>query len=187
MTSPALRTMTVSPGRTSFSATWSWLCSVAICTVDPPTNTGSSTANGVVRPVRPTDTSMLRKQRGPFLRGKLESDCPARSARSKPQPFALTEVVDLDDHPVDVVAEVMAMILAKRAILGDLFDRVEHSEFRIHRKPQSGNDVEGVLVTRELGPTDSLRPTDTPRTTVAAWQSSPGLSGGDCQQPRSGG
>ncbi len=61
MTSPALRTTTVSPGRTSFRRTWSSLCSVAMPTVEPPTNTGSSTANGVVRPVRPTDTWMSRR------------------------------------------------------------------------------------------------------------------------------
>ena len=42
ITSPALRTMTVSPGRTSFACTWSSLCSVARPTVEPPTNTGSS-------------------------------------------------------------------------------------------------------------------------------------------------
>ncbi len=60
ITSPALRTMTVSPGRTSLTATWSWLWSVAIATVEPPTNTGSSTANGVVRPVRPTEIWMSR-------------------------------------------------------------------------------------------------------------------------------
>ena len=29
-------------------------------TVDPPTKTGSSTANGVARPVRPTETMMSR-------------------------------------------------------------------------------------------------------------------------------
>ena len=34
MTSPALRTMTVSPGRTSLARTWSWLWSVATPTVD---------------------------------------------------------------------------------------------------------------------------------------------------------
>ena len=60
ITSPALRTTTVSPGRTSFKRTWSWLWSVAMPTVDPPTNTGSSTANGVARPVRPIDTWMSR-------------------------------------------------------------------------------------------------------------------------------
>ena len=58
MTSPALRTITVSPGRTSLTRTWSSLCSVANETVDPPTNTGSSMANGVARPVRPIDTMM---------------------------------------------------------------------------------------------------------------------------------
>src|SRR5581483_6565513 len=58
MTSPALRTMTVSPGRTSLARTWSSLCNVASCTVDPPTNTGSRTANGVAFPVRPIDTMM---------------------------------------------------------------------------------------------------------------------------------
>ena len=35
------------------------LCSVARSTVTPPTNTGSSTANGVSTPVLPTLTSML--------------------------------------------------------------------------------------------------------------------------------
>ena len=35
------------------------LCSVARSTVTPPTNTGSSTANGVSTPVRPTLTAML--------------------------------------------------------------------------------------------------------------------------------
>ena len=59
MTSPALRTTTVSPMRTSRRATSSWLWSVAICTVEPPTNTGSSTANGVARPVRPMLTMMF--------------------------------------------------------------------------------------------------------------------------------
>ena len=35
------------------------LCRVARSTVTPPTKTGSSTANGVSTPVRPTLTSML--------------------------------------------------------------------------------------------------------------------------------
>ena len=61
ITSPALRTMTVSPGRTSFSRTWSSLWRVARPTVDPPTKTGSSTANGVAFPVRPMETSMASR------------------------------------------------------------------------------------------------------------------------------
>ncbi len=56
ITSPALRTTTTSPGRTSLARTWSSLCRVATCTVEPPTNTGSSWAKGVAFPVRPIDT-----------------------------------------------------------------------------------------------------------------------------------
>ena len=61
ITSPARRTITVSPGRTSLRATSSSLCSVAMPTLAPPTNTGSSTANGVARPVRPMLTMMSRR------------------------------------------------------------------------------------------------------------------------------
>ena len=58
ITSPARRTITVSPGRTSLAATWSWLWRVAVATVTPPTNTGSSRAKGVACPDGPIDTSM---------------------------------------------------------------------------------------------------------------------------------
>ena len=58
MTSPALRSTTVSPIRTPLRRTSSALCSVAMPTVDPDTTTGSITANGVTRPVRPTLTWM---------------------------------------------------------------------------------------------------------------------------------
>ena len=61
ITSPAFRTTTVSPGRTSLSCTCSRLCNVAIPTVLPESTTGSSTANGVARPVRPIETEMSFK------------------------------------------------------------------------------------------------------------------------------
>ena len=61
ITSPALRTMTVSPTRTSLRSTSSSLCSVARATVDPATSTGSISATGVSLPVRPTCTVMSRK------------------------------------------------------------------------------------------------------------------------------
>jgi hypothetical protein len=58
ITSPALRSTTVSPGRTSLRCT-SWaLWSVAFSTVDPATLVGSITPYGVARPVRPTFTRM---------------------------------------------------------------------------------------------------------------------------------
>ena len=58
ITSPALRKTTVSPMSTPLTLTTSWLCRVAWRTVDPATRTGSMTANGVARPVRPTLTTM---------------------------------------------------------------------------------------------------------------------------------
>ena len=60
MTSPALRSTTVSPMSTPLRTT-SWaLCSVAIDTVEPATVTGSITPKGVTLPVRPTLTWMSR-------------------------------------------------------------------------------------------------------------------------------
>ena len=50
--------MTVSPMSTPRRTTSLALCRVALVTVTPPTKTGSSTANGVTRPVRPTLTWM---------------------------------------------------------------------------------------------------------------------------------
>ena len=58
ITSPALRSTTMSPISTPLRATSSALCSVARSTVDWLTTTGSMTANGVTRPVRPTLTWM---------------------------------------------------------------------------------------------------------------------------------
>ena len=58
MTSPARRTKTVSPTRTSLRATSSALCRVALVTVTPPTSTACRRATGVTAPVRPTCTSM---------------------------------------------------------------------------------------------------------------------------------
>ena len=60
ITSPARRTITVSPLRTSLRWTSCSLWSVAYVTVTPPTDTGSRTANGVTLPVRPVCTSMSR-------------------------------------------------------------------------------------------------------------------------------
>ena len=78
MTSPAFSTITQSPSRMSLRAMSSALCSVAIETVEPATNTGSSTANGVTAPVRPTLTAICLQQRRLLLRRKLERDRPAR-------------------------------------------------------------------------------------------------------------
>ena len=60
ITSPALRSTTVSPISTPLRTTSEALCRVAIPTVEPETTTGSITPNGVTRPVRPTFTRMSR-------------------------------------------------------------------------------------------------------------------------------
>ena len=60
ITSPALLTITVSPGRTSFALTWSSLCNVAVETVTPPTKIGSSLAKGVADPAAPIDISISK-------------------------------------------------------------------------------------------------------------------------------
>ena len=57
--SPALRTQTKSPTRTSFLSISSWLCSPARRTIVPARRIGSKTAVGVKTPVRPTVTSIL--------------------------------------------------------------------------------------------------------------------------------
>ena len=106
MTSPALRTITRSPGRTSFAFTWSSLCSVAIDTVDPATTTGSSTAKGVTRPVRPTDTSMSSSRVVRSSGGSLRAMAHRGARLVKPSRGALREVVDLDDDAVDLVGAV---------------------------------------------------------------------------------
>src|SRR5687767_1750007 len=58
ITSPARRTTTVSPGRTSLRATSSSLWRVAVVMFTPPTNTVSRFANGVTTPVLPTEAKM---------------------------------------------------------------------------------------------------------------------------------
>ena len=109
MTSPARRTITVSPTRTSLRSISSWLCSVALVTVTPPTNTGASRATGVSAPVRPDlhlDASSTVVSC--FLRRIFVRHRPARLARDKAE-FALQiEAVDLVDHAVDVERQLIA-------------------------------------------------------------------------------
>ena len=58
ITSPALRTTTVSPMSTPLRLTSKGLCRVVRATVEPATCTGFRMATGVTRPVRPTCTVM---------------------------------------------------------------------------------------------------------------------------------
>ena len=58
ITSPARRTITVSPMRMSLRRISSSLCNVALVTLTPPTNTDLRRATGVIAPVRPTCTAI---------------------------------------------------------------------------------------------------------------------------------
>ena len=82
ITSPARRTMTVSPMRTSLRRISSSLCSVALVTVTPPTNTGLSRATGVMAPVRPTCTSMSSSVVVASSAANLCASAAARAPRS---------------------------------------------------------------------------------------------------------
>ena len=105
MTSPARRRTMVSPTRTSLRCSSSMLCSVALATVAPPTNTGSSRATGVSAPVRPTCHSIARTRVISSSAGKLVRNRPARRTRDEPEFPLQVQRVDLVDDAVDLVAE----------------------------------------------------------------------------------
>ena len=130
MTSPAWRTMTVSPGRTSLARTWSSLCSVALPTVTPPTNTGSSTANGVARPVRPIDTRMSSSFVVRSSGGNLKAMAQRGACDVEAELVALAEVVDLHDDAVDLVVEVVAVVQQLVAHGVHLVERVDDARSR---------------------------------------------------------
>ena len=125
MTSPALRSTTVSPMSTPLRTTSVALCRVARSTVEPATTTGFITPNGVTRPVRPTLTWMSRSvvltSSGGYLKAIAQ-----RGAREVDAELALHgDLVDLDDDAVDLVLDVVA-VLPRRDDEGvDLLDGVD--------------------------------------------------------------
>ncbi len=118
MTSPAFSTSTQSPSRMSLRAMSSALCSVAIETVEPARNTGSSTANGVTAPVRPTFTSIFRSSVVFCSAGNLKAIAQRGNLLVVPRRAAQRERVDLDDDAVGVEVE-RAALLGPLAAEGD--------------------------------------------------------------------
>jgi len=98
MTSPALRSTTVSPISTPLRSTSDPLCRVAISTVDPDTLTGSITPKGVTRPVRPTFTrmssSLVLTSSGGYLNAMAHRGArlvePSRRCRARSSTFTTT-------------------------------------------------------------------------------------------------
>ena len=101
----------MSPSRRSLRRMSSSLCRVARSTVTPPTSTGSSSAQGLSTPVRPTLMWILTQ---PGLRGggsELVGHGPARVAAHGAQGRLQPAVVELDHHAVDVVVELVPPLL----------------------------------------------------------------------------
>ena len=147
MTSPARCTMTVSPGRMSLRWMSSSLCSVARSTVTPPTKTGSSTANGVRTPVRPTLTSMDVQPRRGRGGGELVGDRPAGVVGHRAERLLQLERVDLDHHAVDVEVQIGAARLPLRAARRDLFDGLVAPHVRMDAEALRAQPLQGFPVT----------------------------------------
>ncbi len=116
ITSPARRTITSSPTRTSLRSRSSSLCSVAFCTVTPPTWTGSRRAHGCRSPNLPTFHSIAFKRRHRRGRRELPGDRPARIAAHDAEPALELEVVDLHDDAVDLEVQRAAAVLPGEAL-----------------------------------------------------------------------
>src|SRR4051812_42166692 len=166
ITSPAFSTRTQSPARISLRAMSSALCSVAIDTIDPAMNTGSSIANGVTAPVRPTFTSMLLSSvvfcsagnlnaiahRGNLLvvpsrvrllpRGDLERNRPWGEFAGRAGPRAQVDAIELDDDAVGVEVERAALLLPLRAEGHERLDTVTPAPMRLDGQPPCLQRVE---------------------------------------------
>ena len=103
ITSPARLTITRMPILTPRARTTSWLASVALETVVPPTNTGSRTALGTTLPPGPTSQRDVAQDRLALLRRELDGDRAARGVGAEAGGGERPRGVELDDHAVDVV------------------------------------------------------------------------------------
>ena len=90
------------------------LCSVALVTVSPPTNTGFSRATGVSAPVRPTWTSMSCELGGRLLAPGTCARPPSAARARRSRASLWRRGVHLVDHAVDVVGKRRARF-ARRA------------------------------------------------------------------------
>ena len=133
ITSPALRRITVSPGRTSLRFT-SWaLWSVAFSTVDPATRVGSMTPYGVTRPVRPTLTRISRRTVLTSSGGYLNAIAQRGARLVEPSRRWRPDVVDLDDDAVDLVLDLVAVLAVVLDELLHVLQRGQHLHPRRRR------------------------------------------------------
>ena len=96
------------------------MCSVAISTVDPATSTGSITAYGVTRPVRPTLTRMSSSLVLTSSGGYLNAIAQRGARLVEPSRRCTRHLVDLDHDAVDLVLDVVPVLAVVRDPLLDL-------------------------------------------------------------------
>ena len=169
MTSPALRSTTVSPISTPLRSTSYWLCSVACSTVDPATLTGSITPNGVTRPVRPTLTRMSSSLVLTSSGGYLNAIAHRGARLVEPSRRCSCELVDLDHDAVDLVLDVVPVLAVVVDVVLDAGEVVDHSHPVGDRQTPAAEQLvpPDCLVT--AGPPSTCR-RRAPRATGAGWR-----------------
>ncbi len=83
---------------------------------------------------------------GALLGRELVGDGPPGRPGGEAELLPPGQVRHLDDHAVDLVGEVVAVVLPAPAVLDHLLDGVEHPGLGVHREPQLAQEPEGVLV-----------------------------------------
>ena len=156
MTSPALRTITVSPGRTSLARHLVLVVQrghLHRAAADEHRLEHGERRGAPGAPDRHLDVA---QHRGALLRRELEGDRPARRTRREPEQLALGELVDLGDGTVDLVRQVVAMLLPVRGEGVHRVEIVDHADLRVHREAEPGEELERLVVAGERRAADHL-------------------------------
>ena len=133
----------------SLRATSSSLCSVASFTVTPPTCTGSSTANGCRSPNLPTFHSMPCSVVTFVVGGNFQAIAQRGSRPIVAEPALQLEVVDLDDHAVDLEVQRAATVLPREALLHDGVLVAQHLHVAVHAEPVRRQPLQPLVMRRE--------------------------------------
>ena len=136
MISLALMTMTWSPMRTSFSRICAALCSVALETVVWHSSTGGSRLGDRRQHAVLADAQVDGRamRRDGLLGVELVRRRPARGLGGDAEPLALSEAIDLDDHAIGVVVEVVPLLGPGLDVLDHAVDVVERLDMGVDRE-----------------------------------------------------
>ena len=138
--------------------------SVASFTVTPDTCTGSSCANGIMWPVRPTFQATRSSTVVAVLGANFQAIAPRGSRPTTPSWRLQLEVVDLHHHAVDLEVEPVAPLLPRVAGGHHGVEVVVHLDVRVHAEAVLAQPLERLGLGGELDPlvrADASRPTST--------------------------